>query len=469
MDRQSNQPYTADLRGFIEYLEKEHPEELIRITKEVDPKYGISGILHRLEKDGHFKAVIFENVKGSPYPLVANMHGSFDRLRYAIGMEEGDEKEFLRAYGALEANPIEPVKVETALVQEIVKTGGDINIDEFPICTYHEHDAGKFITAGLGLMRDPDTGIDNIGIYRHQVHSRNELGVQLSETADGNVIWKKYEERGEACPIAIVIGHHPAFFLGSLSYTPIDSNELHIAGGILQRPVRMVPCRSIPLDVPADAEIVIECMIRPKERRAEAPFGEFPGTYGPERMNPILDIKAITHRKNPMYQNAFVGHADNLLLSGVIRSTAIAETVKIACGTVTGVHMPRSGRFRFSCYIAINRKIEGEAKAAAMAAFVTDPFLKFAIVVDHDVDLTSDTDVMHAIATRVRADRDIFMIPYAKGSPLDPSSYDPEGGSHLVTKMGIDATRKDNYPDEIYVPGNENIDLLDFIPEYEKL
>ena len=468
MDGLSNQPYTPDLRGYIEFLEKEHPEEIIRITKEVDPKFGVTGILDKLEKDGHFEAVIFENVKGSDVPLVANMHGSFGRLKYAIGMEEGDEKAFLRNYAALEANPIEPVKVDDAPVQEVVKTGDDIDVEEFPICTYHELDAGKFITAGLGLMRDPDTGIDNIGIYRHQVHSRNELGVQLSETADGNVIWKKYEERGEPCPIAIVIGHHPAFFLGSLSYTPIDSNELHIAGGILQRPVPLVPCKTIPLDVPADAEIVIECMIRPKERRAEAPFGEFPGTYGPERMNPVLEITAITHRKNPMYQNAFVGHPDNLLLSGVIRSTAIEETVKIACGTVTGVHMPRSGRFRFVCYIAINRRIEGEAKAAAMAAFVTDPFLKYAVVVDHDVDITSDTEVMHAIATRVRADRDIFMVPYAKGSPLDPASYDPEGGSHLVTKMGVDATRKDNYPAEISIPGTGDIDLADFIDGYKK-
>jgi 2,5-furandicarboxylate decarboxylase 1 len=468
MDGLSNQPYTPDLRGFIEYLEKEHPEEIIHITKEVDPKFGVSGILHRLEKEGHFKAVIFENVKGSDVPLVANMHGNFDRLRYAIGMEEGDEKAFLRAYGALEANPIPPVMVDTAPVQEVVKMGDDIDIEEFPICTYHELDAGKFITAGLGLMRDPDTGIDNIGIYRHQVHNRNELGVQLSETADGNVIWKKYEARGEPCPIAIVIGHHPAFFLGSLSYTPIDSNELHVAGGILQRPIPLIPCKTIPLDVPADAEIVIECEIRPVERRAEAPFGEFPGTYGPERMNPVLEIKAITHRKNPMYQNAFVGHSDNLLLSGVIRSTAIEETVKIACGTVTGVHMPRSGRFRFVCYVAIDRKIEGEAKAAAMAAFVTDPFLKFVVVVDHDVDITSDTEVMHAIATRVRADRDIFMVTYAKGSPLDPASYDPEKGSHLVTKTGIDATRKDNYPAEIMVPGADDIDLAAFIDGYTK-
>ena len=113
---------------------------------------------------------------------------------------------------------------------------------------------------------------------------------------------------------------------------------------MLQRPVPLVRCKTIPLDVPADAEIVIECEIPPGERRAEAPFGEYPGTYGPRRMNPVLKIKAITHRKNPIYQNAFVGHADNLLLSGLIRTSFIEETVKIACPTVRGVNVPRAGR-----------------------------------------------------------------------------------------------------------------------------
>ena len=112
--------------------------------------------------------------------------------------------------------------------------------------------------------------------------------------------------------------------------------------------------------------------------------------------------------------------------------------------------------------------IEGEAKQAAMAAFVADPFLKFVVIVDQDVDVYNDTAVLHAIATRVRADRDIFMVPYAKGSPLDPASYDPAGGSHLVTKMGIDATRKDNYPAEISVPEAETIDLSEYIPGYQK-
>jgi 2,5-furandicarboxylate decarboxylase 1 len=183
-------------------------------------------------------------------------------------------------------------------------------------------------------------------------------------------------------------------------------------------------------------------------------------------MNPVVKVKAITHRKNPLYQNAFVGHPDNLLLSGLVRSTVIEDTVKIACPTVSAVSMPRAGRYRFMCYVAIETMIEGEAKQAAMAAFVADPFLKFVVVVDHDVDITSDTEVLHAISTRVRGDHDIFMVPYAKGSPLDPASYDPKGGSHIVTKVGIDATRKSNYPAEISVPGADEINLADYIDGY---
>ena len=462
----SNSPYTPDLRGFIAYLEAEHPEEIVRIKKQVNPKFGVSGILERLERDGKFPLVIFENVKGSKIPLVANMHASFERLRYALGMEQGDVKAFVAECAARQAHPIDPVTVKSGPVQEVIRLDAEVDVEELPICTYHEKDAGKYITAGLAVMRDPETGINNVGIYRHMVHEKNLLGVQLSETADGNIIWKKYERRGLPCPIAIVIGHHPAFFIGSLCFSTLDSDEIRIAGGMLQRPVPLVRCKTIPLDVPADAEIVLECEIRPVERRAEAPFGEYPGTYGPRRMNPVLEIKAITHRRDPLYPNAFVGHADNLLLSGLIRTSFIEETIKIACPTVRAVNVPRAGRFRFICYVAIEKMQEGEAKLAAMAAFVADPFLKFVVVVDHDVDIDNDTDVLHAIATRVRADHDTFMVPYAKGSPLDPASYDPAGGSNLVTKMGIDATRKSNYPDEIKVPGFEGIDMDAFIPGY---
>jgi 2,5-furandicarboxylate decarboxylase 1 len=462
-----NSRYTPDLRGFIEFLEAEHPEHVIRIKKEVDPKFGVSGIIERLERDGRFPMVIFENVKGSRFPLVANMHASFERLRLGLGMKQGGVKDFVQECARRQAHPIDPIMVETGPVQEVVFLGEDVDVNELPICTYHEKDAGRYITAGLAVMRDPETGINNVGIYRHMVHEKNLLGALFSQTSDGHTIWQKYEKRWQPCPVAIVIGHHPAFFVGSLCFSRLDTDEIRIAGAMLQRPVELVRCKTIPLDVPADAEIVLECEVRPAERRAEAPFGEFPGTYGPQRMGPVLEVKAITRRRDPLYQNAFVAHSDNLLLSGLLRTTYIEDTVRIACPTVRAVTVPRAGRYRFMCFAAIQKMSEGEAKLAAMACFVADPYLKFVVIVDHDVDVNNDTDVLHAIATRVRADHDVFMVPYAKGNPLDPASYDPAGGSNLVTKMGIDATRKSNYPDEISVPGVGSIDMAEFIPGYD--
>src|ERR1051325_7573988 len=457
-----------DLREFLKEVETEEPEQVLRVTREVDPHFEVTAILAKLEKERKFPIVIFEKVKGSALPVITNVHADARRLFRAIGLKNATLPEFIREYSAREDSPVPPVVVKEAPVQEIVLTGKDIDVTHLPILTYHEKDAGRYITAGFGIMRDPDSGVRNAGIYRLMIHNRDSFGVQLSETAHGHYIWQMYERRNQPTPMAVAIGHHPAFYLGCLSFTSLDTDEFSVAGGVMGEAVVMVPCRTIDLEVPALTEIVLECEILPKLRKSEAPFGEYPGTYGPERQNPIVQVKAITMRRNALYQSSFVGHADNLLLSGIVRSTTIMKTVKLASPKVRAVHVPTSGRCRFICYISIEKIIEGEPKNAAMAAFAADPFLKYVVVVDQDVNILNDEEVLHAIATRVRADTDTFMVTYAKGSPLDPASYDPAGGSHLVTKMGIDATRKANYPDEIRVPGSDEIKLEDYFPDWRQ-
>jgi len=455
-----------DLRGFLSQLEAEAPDQIVRVTREVDPHFEVTGLLAKLEKERKFPVVIFEKVKGSTLPVVTNVHADPRRLFRAIGLKDASITDFIREYGAREHRLVEPVMVSEGPVQEIVITGKDIDVTRLPILTYHEKDAGRYITAGFGIMRDPDSGVRNAGIYRLMVHGPDTFGIQLSETAHGHYIWQAHERRDRPTPMAVAIGHHPAFYLGCLSFTSLETDEFAVAGGIMGEPVPLVRCKTIPLEVPAHAEIVLECEILPHERKKEAPFGEYPGTYGPQRMNPVVKVKAITMRRDALYQSSFVGHADNLLLSGIIRSTTIMNTVKLAAPKVRAVHMTTAGRCRFICHVAIEKIIEGEPKNAAMAAFAADPFLKYVIVVDQDVDVLNDSDVLHAIATRVRADTDIFMVTHAKGSPLDPASYDPAGGSHLVTKMGIDATRKANYPDEIRVPGADDLSLEAYIPDW---
>ncbi len=453
-----------DLRSFLRQLEVEAPDQIVRVTREVDPRFEVTAVLARLEKERQFPVVIFEKVKGSKLPVVTNVHADARRLFRAIGLKNGTLPEFLKEYGAREDKLIEPVIVPSGPVQEVVIAGNDIDVRSLPILTYHEKDAGRYITCGMEIMRDPDTGVRNAGIYRLMIHDRESFGIQLSETAHGHYIWQAYERRNLPAPMAVVIGHHPTFYIGCLSFSSLETDELAVTGGIMGEPLELVKCKTLDLEVPAHAEMVLECEILPHLRKEEAPFGEYPGTYGPMRMNPIVKVKAITMRKDAMYQSSFVGHADNLLMSGLIRSTTILKTVKLASPKVQAVHMPTSGRCRFICFVAIDKVIEGEPKNAAMAAFAADPFLKYVIVVDKDVNVLNDEEVLHAIATRVRADTDIFMVTHAKGSPLDPASYDPAGGSHLVTKMGIDATRKANYPDEISVPGTDQINLEAYLP-----
>jgi 2,5-furandicarboxylate decarboxylase 1 len=458
-----------DLRGFLRFLEEHYPDQVYHVTREVDPRFEATALLAKLEQQGRFPVVIFDRVKGSSIPVVTNVHASFQRLALALGLPPtAGPREFTREYGRREDRPIPPVLVDSGPVKEVILKGDAVDLFQLPLLTYHELDAGYYVTCGFTVMKDPDTGVPNAGIYRLMRRDRNTFGIQISETAHGHYIWKKYERAGQPTPMAVFIGHHPAVHLGCLSFSPLEADEFAMAGAMLGRPLELVRCETVPLEVPADAEIVLECEIEPHRREPEAPFGEYPGTYGPQRMNPVVHVKAITMRRNPLYQSSFVGHPDNLLLSGVTRLSYIEKMVKVASPTTRAVYVPPSGRCRFICYIQMEKLIEGDPKNAAMAAFAADPFLKFVVVVDHDVDILNDSEVLHAIATRVRADTDTFMVTHARGSPLDPASYDPAGGSHIVTKVGIDATRKSNYPAEIRVPGTETINPDDYLVPLRK-
>lgn len=459
----------TDLGGFLAYLERQHPEQVVHVKVPVDPVFGVTAALAKLEKLRQFPAVVWENVTGSTIPCVTNVHASYDRIALAFGLEPGTPiQAFIREYAWREDHPLPPVphpEPARAPVKQVIIRGDEVDVLQLPILKYHELDAGRYITHGYTVMVDPETGIPNAGIYRYMVKGRNKLGVQISETAHGHYIMKKYFRQGRDCEVAIIIGHHPAFNLGLLSFTGIDTNEFAVAGAMMGRPIEMVKAETVDIEVPADSEIVLEGVISAGEREPEAPFGEYPGTYGPQRHNPVVWIRAITMRRQPLYQSSFVGHPDNLLLSGLTRCSFIYKTVRAASAGTRAVYVPPCGNSRYICYVQMEKLIEGDPKNAAMAAFAADPFLKYVVVVDEDVDIMDDSAVWHAIANRVRFDRDAFVVTHARGSPLDPASYDPAAGSHIVTKVGIDATRKPDYPREIGVPGTDAVDLARYFGE----
>lgn len=452
-----------DLRTFLAHLQEHMPESLVVVDREVDPRFEAAAIISKLEHEGRFPAVVFRKVKGSSFPVVSNMHAYPDRLYAALGLRGADLRTVIVEFGRREANPIEPVLVRNGPVKEVCLTGEKINLFSLPAFTYHEKDAGPYITLGMCVMKDPDTRIRNAGIYRLMLKNHHRLGIQISETSHGHYIQQKYERAGKPAEIAVVIGHHPGFYLGCLSLTGLDVDEFAVAGGILAEPLEIVRCETVDLEVPANAEIVLEGTIPAHIREDEAPFGEFGGTYAKRKKNPVVEIHAVTHRRDAYYQESFAGHADNLVPGGLTRSSFLLKAVSVAVPTVKEVNMPRCGRCRFISYISLKKMVEGDPKIAAMAAFGADPYLKYVVVVDEDVDVTKDEAVLHAIATRMRAHRDMFTVPYAKGSPLDPSAYRDEGGTPMVDKVGFDATRKPGYPEEISVPGVEDIDLSKYL------
>jgi 2,5-furandicarboxylate decarboxylase 1 len=443
----------GDLRSYLEELEENAPDEIKFVNTSVNTKFELPAVLAKLESENRHPAVVFNYVNDYKIPIVSNLFASRKRLALAL---ECAEEELNEVYRNREDNRIEPELVSTGPVKEVIKTKGNIDLTQLPIVTHNEKDAGPYITAGVMVIKDPETGTRNIGIYRHMLHSRNQLGIHLAETSHSNLIHEKYVKRNKPIEVAITIGMHPSFYLGALSFVPFGIDEYTIVGGLTGKPLELVKCETVDLEVPSMAEIVIEGIINPQELKLEAPFGEYTMLYGKERLNPVIQVTALTMRKNPIYLDIFSGYLDQQLLGGTPRLSSIYKAVQMACPTVKDVFMSPSGYCRLTCYISIEKRHEGEAKNAVCAVFAADPFIKYAVVVDSDVNIFNDSSIWRAIASRVYLEEDVFVIKNAKGHPLDPTAKK----GFLVGKVGIDATKPlTGYPETVTVPGSNELDL----------
>jgi 2,5-furandicarboxylate decarboxylase 1 len=306
---------------------------------------------------------------------------------------------------------------------------------KFPAMVYHNTDAGPYITAGIVLAKDPDTEQYNLSYNRLMVKGKDRLGIYMTVGKHLNTLFSKMEERGKPLEVAVSIGNHPAVAIGALAIGPYEEDELGIVGGLLGKPLEMVRCRTVDLRVPAGSEIVLEGEILPGVREEEGPFGEFTGYAITSGKSPVLAVKAVTHRRNPIYQDICGGqHREHLTMATIPMEANYFRVVKGAVPEVEEVRVPAP----FTLLISMRKKYEGQARSALLAAFNADIYLKHAIVVDHDIDLNDLHRVLWAVATRMQASRDIFVVPRARGSSLDPSA-EPIG---VVDKMGIDATAK---------------------------
>jgi len=449
-----------DLRSFIAELEARHPEEVARVKKPISPRYEITALLTQLEKRKQFPLLFCEQVQGSEAPIVINVQASRKLMALALECKTGElAAKFTERQGA----PIAPVEVHDASAQEVVKLASDIDLAKVPLLTHYDVNAAPYVTAGIVVAVDPDTGVRNTSYNRLMMAGARELRIFM---AVGRHLWtlhNKLERRNQALPVAVVVGVHPLFSLGAQAFTPATEDEYAVIGGMMQEPLRLVQAKTVPLLVPADAELIIEGQILPHLRREEGPFGEFTGHAVARDERQVLEVTAITHRKNYLFQDVHAGYTEHKLMGAVPREAALIRAVRQTVPTVKDVCMPVSGNCRFHAYISISKRAPGQAKNAICAAFASDMLLKHVIIVDDDIDVFDEEQVLWAVSNRFQADRGLVVIANAQGSELDPSAA--PGG--VNAKMGLDATKPlTGFAPELRAPDEvvKKIRLEEFLP-----
>ena len=428
---------TQSLRGFLKMVETDYPDQLLRVSESVDLRLEMTSVVFELERAGKNPVVIFERPGGFNIPVVTNVAANRRLLAACLGVEQSQLptafRERCQKYIPCELVPEAPWN-------EVVIEDDEVDLYKLPIPLQFSVDGAPYITAGQISARDPVTGVDTTGFHRLMLKGKDRLGVSLHSRRRMYEFHRRAEERGQALPAVITIGTHPLHYMGSMVYAyPPNVRKFEIIGGLFGEPYRLARSGIDDLEIPAGAEIVIEGEILAGVHEPEGPFGEFTGYASYRSTQNVFVAKRIRMRADAMYQSVTSGMSkDHILVSCVTREGEILNALRRNIPNVRNVHVPHTTCGAFVAFISIKKTADGEPQMAIMAALGTELYTKYVIVVDDDVDIFNLNDVMWAVATRVRAEKDIFFIPGAKAAILDPTS-DPQ--NFTVTKMGIDATR----------------------------
>lgn len=442
-----------ELRSFLRDVEGHYPEELVHVAQEVNLRFEISALLVKLDRAHRFPVVVFDKVRNvagqaSPFPLLSNLFAS--RRLCALALESSVERVGLD-YDLRSQSLKQPAVIgkDGAPVKEVIYKGDDANLFHFPVPLPYHMEGGHTILGSVVTTVDNQGGnIYNCAYQTLRVLSPRRATVGLGE---GTHNWERYRERvestGEGLPVVVWIGHHPAACMGALTRVPIDVDEYSVVGGVLGEPLRVTPSETWgdKFLVPADAEIVIEGVILPRERGRHGLRADYARYYSPETMRPIMEVQAVTRRRDAIYHDIHLGARDQDHLGGIPLEGSIYRAVKQAVPTVRNVHLPSSGCGRFHAYIQIKKTAAGQGREAIVAALSVDRRLKHVVVVDEDVNIFDDAEVLWAIATRSRWDRDLVVVPNMVTTTRDPTAYAGSPGdlsyhAYTVAKGGIDAT-----------------------------
>jgi UbiD family decarboxylase len=438
-----------DLREFLKVLEEEH--ELQKIKVEVDPKHELGAICKIHNERPNSSALLFENVKGHKIPVVGQLLASDRRVALALGLSQ--ENVFNETVQRA-SNPIAPKLVSKGAAQDIVFEGADVDLTKLPLCTNNPRDGGPYITAGHVIIKDPEYGM-NLSIYRMMLVSKNEVTLRFTPGHDGYDFMKNAEKRGQKkFEVAVCIGVPPAVYVASQFEPRIGVYELDIAGGLVGEPVEVVKCRTIDLEVPALAEIVLEGELTiPAKTGDEGPFGEFCGYTTAQVPNErIMTVKAVTHRKNPVYHNIWLGKPphEHLYVDALTYAVAAYQELKPAYPALKKAYAPPWG-VSIVLLLQLEKRLMRPGivdNILAASLYTRSGKWKHVFVLDEDIVLEDPNEVLWALTTRFQPATDMFIIPRGITSSLEPSAT----ADGLTSKLMLNLTIKENFRGQVAEP-----------------
>ncbi|MCK4668712.1 UbiD family decarboxylase [Candidatus Bathyarchaeota archaeon] len=408
-------------RSFLGQLDKNG--ELTRIKREVSTEYEMAGIIDALSE----KPVFFEKVKESNIPVVGGLVSSKELIARALNI---DKEQLLPKLSNAIENPVPPDVVKRGECQQIVEK--DVDLTKLPIMRYTEKDGGKYVASAICVVKDPELG-RNTCFHRLMLLNKNRFVARIVEERGTDTALKK---SGGELDIAICIGNSTSVLLAASTSLPKGVDEMGMANALEK--TELVKCKTIGVEVPKDCEIVLEGRIT-KERTSEGPFLDLTGIVDRVRQQPVIEIKCITHRENPIYQTILAGRNEHKFLMGMPKAPTIFNEVNKVC-ECKDVYITPGGCSWLHAVVQIKKRNPDDGKKAIEAAFKGHRSLKHCVVVDGDINIYDPNDVEWAIATRFQADKDAVILPKQRGSSLDPSGDLTEGKKATACKMGLDAT-----------------------------
>lgn len=442
-----------DFREYLNYLEENG--KLVRVKKEVTPRFEVAAGIRKIsDTDG--PALLFENIRGFPgWTMAGGLFGTQRLIALALALPiEADEEKIAKRYLECDQKRVKPKLVSTGPVKELIFKGEDVDLTKLPVPTYSELDSGPYLTAGLEIGRDHRTSAQNTSIHRRQIIAKNRTSILARGMQHLGRMIAAAEADGQGLHIATVIGAPPELMIASNMEAPEGVDEAYIAGALRGTPLEVVKCETIDVEVPANAEIVIEGVTIPNERFLDGPFAEFPGNYitmiGESRSEvPVIQVTAITMRKNPIFVAMLTGMpmTDNhylkkwALVAGAHRAISGIADIK-------AINFTPGGGAGYHLVVAINKKDDSEPKKIidTLANMRHGP--KYAVIVDNDINVYDPFDVEWALATRMKAANDIVITPAVPPIP---------------SKVFMDATAplKDRkWYQKVRIPGVDKVDYV---------